>query len=125
MAHYVPTAEFEQFTGALSKRKNQSRLYVTRHKSVKDPITGDVVGFGPKEIYAQERRDLKEHPLTIKELKQRSRWRQACREASAIIHDKSHPRFMELYLRWREQLTSDAPCKMFPNFVRSVLIHEG
>ena len=57
MAIYVPAAEFEQFTGALSKKKNQKRLCVTRRKPVKDPLTGEVVGLGPKEIYAQERRD--------------------------------------------------------------------
>ena len=124
MAIYVPAAEFKQFTGALSKKKNQKRLCVTRRKKVKDPLTGEVVGYGPKEIYAQERRDYDEHPLTPKETVQRSRWREACREAGAIIRDKNHPRFMEMYERWRAQLTSDAPCKQFPNFVRAVLASE-
>ena len=124
MAIYVPAAEFEQFTGALSKKKNQKRLCVTRRKPVKDPLTGEVVGLGPKEIYAQERRDYKEHPLTPKETVQRSRWREACREACAIVRDKTHPRFMELYHLWRAQLTTDEPCKQFPNFVRAVLASE-
>ena len=124
MAHYKPTAGFEHFTGALSKKKDTQRLCITRIKSVKDPITGEVVGQGPKEIYAQERRDYNQHPLTEREIQQRSKWREACRAASAIIRDKSHPRYMELYHRWREQLTSDAPCKQFPNFVRSVLVNE-
>ena len=99
-------------------------MTVTRRKPVKDPLTGEVVGLGPKEIYAQERRDYKEHPLTPNETVQRSRWREACREAGAIIRDKNHPRFMEMYHRWRAQLTSDAPCKQFPNFVRAVLASE-
>lgn len=124
MAHYVPVAEFEHFTGALSKKKNQRHLCVTRRKSVKDPITGEVVGHGPKEIYAQEHRDFKAHPLTLKEQSQRSRWREACREASLIIRDKSHPRYMELYRLWREQLTADAPCMQFPNFVRAMLVKD-
>ena len=124
MAHYVPAAEFKQFNGALSKKKNQKRLCVTRRKKVKDPLTGEVVGLGPKEIYAQERRDYKEHPLTPNETVQRSRWREACREAGAIVRDKNHPRFMEMYNLWRAQLTSDAPCKQFPNFVRAVLASE-
>ena len=124
MAIYVPAAEFKQFNGALSKKKNQKRLCVTRRKKVKDPLTGEVVGLGPKEIYAQERRDYKVHPLTPKETVQRSRWREACREASLIIRDKSHPRFMEMYERWRAQLTTDEPCKQFPNFVRAVLASE-
>lgn len=123
MAHYVPSAGFESFAGALSKKKNQRRLCVTRIKPVKDPITGEVVGHGPKEIYAQDRRDLKEHPLTQGEVKQRGKWQEACREASVIIRDKSHPRYMEMYEKWREQLTDKEPMQ-FPNFVRSVLVRE-
>ena len=58
MAHYVPTDGIENFTGALSKKKIQgvNHMTVTRRKKVKDPLTGEVVGLGPKEIYAQERR---------------------------------------------------------------------
>ena len=126
MAHYVPTTGFENFTGALSKKKIQgiNRMTVTRRKKVKDPLTGEVVGLGPKEIYAQERRDYKEHPLTQGEVKQRSKWREACRAAAAIVRDKSHPRYMEMYERWRAQLTDKEACMQFPNFVRSVLVKE-
>ncbi len=124
MAIYVPAAEFEQFNGALSKKKNQKRLCVTRRKKVKDPLTGEVVGLGPKEIYSQERRDMGKNPLTPNETVQRSRWREACREAPLIYKDKTHPRFMELYHLWRAQLTTDEPCKQFPNFVRAVLASE-
>ena len=126
MAHYVPSDGIEQFNGAFSNKKIQgvNHMTVTRRKRVKDPLTGEVVGLGPKEIYAQERRDYKEHPLTPKETVQRSRWRAACREASAIVRDKDHPRFMEMYERWRAQLTSDAACKQFPNFVRGALASE-
>ena len=126
MAHYVPSDGIENFTGAWSKKKIQgvNHMTVTRRKKVKDPLTGEVVGLGPKEIYKQERRDYKENPLTPKETVQRSRWREACREAPLIYKDKTHPRFMELYHLWRAQLTSDAPCKQFPNFVRAVLASE-
>ena len=131
MAHYQPTAGFESFTGAISKKKDQSHMLVTRRKRVKDPLTGEVVGHGPKEIYAQNPRDYKYHPLTAGEQTQRSKWREACREASAIVRDKSHPRYMEMYERWRAQLTdkepansSAAPCMQFPNFVRAVLVKE-
>ena len=126
MAHYVPTDGFENFTGAWSKKKIQgvNHMTVTRRKKVKDPLTGEVVGLGPKEIYAQERRDYDEHPLTPKETVQRSRWQEACREAPLIYKDKNHPRFMELYHLWRAQLRTDAPCKQFENFVRAVLASE-
>jgi hypothetical protein len=126
MAHYVPSAGIENFTGAWSKKKIQgvNHMTITRRKKVKDPLTGEVVGLGAKEIYMQESRDYKKHPLTPNETAQRSRWREACREAGAIIRDKSHPRFMELYHLWRAQLTTDAPCKQFPNYVRAVLASE-
>ena len=126
MAHYKPTDGFGYFTGALSKKKIQgvNHMTVTRIKSVKDPITGEVVGLGPKEIYAQERRDYDEHPLTVNEQTQRTKWREACREASNIIHDKSHPRFMELYHRWREHVTATDKPMQFPNYVRAVLASE-
>ena len=124
MAHYVPAEEFRELTGALSKRKDTRRYCITRIKHVKDPLTGEVVGKGPKEIYAQNRRDYNTDPLTPGEQLQRARWREACREAGDIIRDKAHPRYMELYQRWRTQLADDGPCKQFPNFVRAVLVKE-
>ena len=126
MAHYVPTDGFENFTGALSNKKIQGvhHMTVTRRKRVKDPLTGEVVGFGPKEIFSQNHRDYNENPLTQGETKQRGKWSQACREAPLICRDKNHPRFMEMYERWRAQLSSNEPCKQFPNFVRAVLASE-
>ena len=40
MAHYVPSDGFENFTGALSKKKIQgvNHMTVTRRKRVKDPL---------------------------------------------------------------------------------------
>ena len=38
MAHYVPAEQFEELTGALSKRKEEKKLCITRIKSVKDPL---------------------------------------------------------------------------------------
>lgn len=122
MAHYKPIEAFKFFTGALSKKKDTKRLCVTRIKSVKDPITGEVVGHGPKEIFAQERRDYNRHPLTPAERAQRAKWQEACRLAAVIIRDKSHPRYMELYHRWQAHVqTADQPMQ-FPNFVRAVLM---
>ena len=124
MAIYVPAEEFKELTGALSKRKKEKRITVTRIKSVKDPLTGEVVGHGKKEIYAQYRRDYKYNPMTEGEQKQRSKWREACRAAAVIVKDKSHPRYMEFYHRWCEQLSDEKPCMQFPNFVRAVLASE-
>ena len=124
MARYTATTGLENITGALKKEKKAERLTITRIKSVKDPITGEVVGHGPKEIYVQNKRDYDHHPLTEGEKNQRNKWREACRAASEILKDPNHPRYMELYYRWRAQLKEDKPCKQFPNFVRSVLVAE-
>lgn len=124
MAHLHSSEGIKYITGALSKKKDTHRLSVTRKKHIKDPITGEIVAEGPNELYLQSRRDFKKKPLTEKEQAQRAKWREACKAAAEIVRDKSHPRYMELYNRWRDQLTTDAPCKQFPNFVRSVLVQE-
>lgn len=127
MAHYRATTGLEDFTGALSKRKVQgvNHMTVTRRKPIKDPLTGEVVGYGPKEIYMQDRRDLDEKPLSVNEKRSRGDWSKACRAALPILRDKNHPRFMELYHRWRAQLSDPNPYKQFQGFVRAVLVREG
>ena len=100
-------------------------MTVTRRKRVKDPLSGKVVGLGSKEIYEQERRNYKKNPMTKGETKQRGKWTEACQLASIIIHDKSHPRFMELYHRWLEHVQSSDTPMQFPNFVRAVLASES
>ena len=127
MAHYKPIDVFGYFTGALSKKKTQGvdHMTVTRVKPVKDPITGEVVGHGPKEIYVQDRRDYKRHPMTKGETKQRGKWTEACQLASIIIHNKTHPRYMEFYNRWRAHVQTTEEPMQFPNFVRAVLASES
>ncbi|MBQ9295573.1 MAG: hypothetical protein IJ204_00060 [Paludibacteraceae bacterium] len=125
MARYTATTGFEKFSGALKKEKTAERLTVTRIKNVKDPLTGEVVGQGHKEIFIQNKRNYRLHPMTDGEQRQREKWREACKAAAEIVKDTSHPRYMELYYMWRAQLSADKPCKQFPNFVRSVLVAEG
>ena len=127
MAHCTTSVGINLVTGALRKKLEQgvTRLSVTRVKHFRDPLTGEVVSLGPNELYLQERRDLKKNPLTDGEIKQRARWREACKAAQLIFRDKSHPRYMELYHQWRAQLNSENPCKQFPNFVRAVLASES
>lgn len=112
--------------GAISKKREQgiNHFTNTRVKEFKDPITGETISLGPNEMYLQSYRDYQEHPLTEGEKSQRAKWSIACKAANAIIKDKSHPRYMELYHRWREQLSDEKPCKQFPNFVRAVLASE-
>ena len=123
MAHYTTMDGIGGITGALSKRKTQGveKMMITRVKSVKDPLTGEVVGQGPQEMYTQYRRDYDEHPMTPAEQVQRVKWREACKTAAEIIKDKSHPLFMELYHRWREYNATSKTAMQFPNFVRHIL----
>lgn len=124
MAHMITCDGIHQLTGAISKKKDTMRLSITRVKHFRDPMTGEETAVGPNEMFLQYRRDYKRHPLTPAEQAQRERWREACRQASAIVRDKNHPQYMELYRRWRAQLNTAAPCKQFPNFVRAELARE-
>ena len=126
MAHYKPTDGFDNFTGALKKTREPGvdHISVTRIKHYHDPITDEEIGTGPKEVYVQNCRDYDEHPLSANEKKNRGDWQKACRDALPIIRDKSHPRYMELYHRWREQLTEPEPYTQFQGFVRAVMMQE-
>ena len=127
MAHVKVIDGLKNVTGAISKKKTQgvNRMTVTRQKEFRDPLTDEIYATGPNEMYIQSLRDYEEHPLTEEETNQRNRWSKACQEALVIIKDKSHPRYMELYQRWRAQLETPKPCKKFPNFVRVVLVKES
>ncbi len=97
---------------------------MARVKLHKDPLTGEVLRVGKNEYFRQEPRDYKSHPLTPAEKVQNEKWRSACKQASVIVKDKSHPRYMELYNRWRAQLHDAHAIIQFPNFVRVVLQRE-
>lgn len=126
MAHFKAQLGIVDITGALKKTTEQgeNHITVTKKKHFHDPLTGEENGTGPSEIFIQNKRDYKKHPLTPGEVRQRGNWTQACRDAQLIIRDKSHPRFMELYQRWRAQLSDPKPYKQFPPFVRTVLLKE-
>ena len=106
-----------------------------RIKSYRDD-EGHIIKMGPQEYYRKDKRDFKIHPRTAKEEAQRLFWQEVCREASAIIKDKDHPRYAELRARWNAQfknggdrfLNEGRPEKvvygMFPVFVRMVLMKE-
>ena len=126
MGKFTISNGIETITGALKKTTEQgvNHITVTKKKRFRDPITGEVVATGPNEIFLQNKRDFTKHPLTEGETKQRGIWQEACREAQLIYRDKSHPRFMELYHRWRAQLSDPDPYKQFLPFIRTVLASE-
>lgn len=107
----------------------------TRFKKWKDD-TGHVIKVGPQEVFKRRTRDYKQSPRTEAEVRQAGIWQAVCREASAIIKDKNHPRYAELRARWNAQFnggcdaflnegrTEKVVYGMFPVFVRMVLLKE-
>lgn len=127
MAH-IKTIDSVRFTkGALSKKRVQGvdHFTCTKNKEFHDPLTKEVVGYGPNEMFIQHYRNYKTAPLTPTEKVQRDKWRDTCCSAPEIINNPAHPRYMPLYHAWRAQLDSENPIKQFPNFVRHVLSQEG
>ena len=92
--------------GKLSKQKEVTM----RTKTFRDPVTGQVLKFGPQEYYFLEKRNYQLRPRTEAEQAQHDRWQAACRLSSEIRKNPDHPRYAELYKRWRDQLqgTPDA-----------------
>ena len=97
---------------------------------------GRVIKVGPQEYFRRDKRDYKRSPRTAAEEAQASIWTEVCREASAIVKDKEHPRYAELRARWNAQFnggcdaflnegrTEKVVYGMFPVFVRMVLLKE-
>jgi len=111
------------------KLKRDSEV-VTRLKGYRAD-DGTLIKYGPQEIYFKEKRDYKHHPRQGAEEAQAQKWTAACRGASVIIKDKSHPRYGELRSRWNAQLKGQPDplldpkrVTMFPNFVRVILLRE-
>lgn len=121
--------------GKLSGKGRSDSSMVMRIKSYRDE-KGRIIMMGPQELYRLRKRDYKYNPRTEAEEKQAGIWRDVCREASAIVKDKEHPRYAELRARWNAQF--DGGCDaflnegrkekkiygMFPVFVRMVLLKE-
>ena len=116
MATFTISNGIDGITGALKKNTEQgvNHITVTKKKHFHDPLTREETGTGPNEIFQQNKRDYDKKPLTPGEKKQRGKWQQACCDVQSIIHDKSHPRFMELYNRWRAQLSDPDPTNNSP-----------
>lgn len=124
-------AQFEtiEIIKKLTKKLNKDDRTVLRQKTYR--IDGKEIGKGPNEAYNKEKRDFKKKPRKGAEAAQHQKWKGVCGEATVIIHDENHPRYAELYERWKVQvegMPDAATCgkriMQFPNFVRSVLSHE-
>jgi hypothetical protein len=97
---------------------------------------GKVIKVGPQEMFKRRSRDYDHSPRTQAEETQARLWQEVCKEASAIIHDKNHPRYAELRARWNAQTEGGGDpylnegeekvkiYGMFPVFVRMVIMKE-
>ena len=126
MAQFETSAGIDGITGKFNK---QTRLTM-RQKKWHYP-DGRVFGYGPKEVYSQEKRDYKKNPRSQAEQVQYEKWCAVCREAARIKNDPTHPRYQEMMARHSAQLRGKPDSVvgkricMFGNFVRAVLIHES
>jgi hypothetical protein len=106
-----------------------------RFKRWKDD-KGHVIKVGHQEVFKRRSRDYERSPRTEGELAQARIWQEVCRETSAIVKDKNHPRYAELRERWNAQFQGGADPFLnengdkkviygrFPVFVRMVLLKE-
>lgn len=126
MAIFTTAAGIENLTGKFNKKDR----IVMRQKKYRLP-NGKIIKCGPKEAFSRDKRDYKHSPRTAAEEAQNSKWQAVCQEASRIIHDVGHPRYVELQERWIRQanghhdpLLGKRIIAQFGNFVRAVLSHE-
>ena len=117
MARVTFTPELEEASGRADKKKNL--MFRTKH--FRDPLTGELLKKGPNEWYRQDKRDYKQSPRTPAEQRQAEKWRNACRQTQVIKNDRSHPRYAELYARWRAQIHTPDAIIQFGCYIRSVL----
>ena len=135
MSQAILSAGLDILRGKVSGRGTPNSNMVMRIKSYRDD-SGRIIMMGPQEFYRLRKRDYKYSPRSAAEEVQRQVWQAVCREASAIVKDKSHPRYAELRARWNAQFkggcdaflnegrTEKVFYGMFPVFVRMVLLKE-
>lgn len=125
MAQFITSTPIKSITGKFSKHERLTMRCKTWHFP-----DGRVFGYGPKEVYTQDKRDYKKYPRTPAEQAQYEHWVAVCREAARITKDRTHPRYDELATRYTAQLQGKPDAALtkricqFPNFVRAVLVHE-
>lgn len=126
MAQFETSTGIDGITGKFGKKEQLTM----RRKTWRYP-DGRIFGYGPKEVYSQEKRDYKRNPRSAAEQVQYEKWTETCKEASRITKDPTHPRYQEMMTRHSAQLRGKPEPSigkricMFGNFVRAVLIHEG
>ena len=135
MSQAILSAGLDILRGKVSGRGRPDSSMVMRIKSYRDD-EGHIIMMGPQEFYRLRKRDYKRSPRSAAEERQAGIWQAVCREASAIVKDKNHPRYTELRARWNAQfegggdeflnegLVKKVVYGMFPVFVRRVLLKE-
>ena len=135
MSQAILSAGLDILRGKVSGQGRPDSSMVMRIKSYRDD-SGRIIAMGPQEFYRLRKRDYKRSPRSAAEERQAGIWQAVCREASAIVKDKNHPRYAELRERWNAQFKGGCDAflnegrvkkvvyGMFPVFVRMVLLKE-
>lgn len=118
MARIKTGAGIKQITGLLDKN---ARI-VSRMKVYKDPITGEILGYGPNEYYIQRVSTI---PRTKNQKLASQRFTELNKLVSEITLNKEHPRYKELYSLYIKQIRNENSIKRFQNFVFSTLYKEA
>ena len=114
----IKTEGLVQFiTGKIDKGSKM----VSRVKKYRDPITGEVIGYGPNEYYVLSKPNC---PFTENQKRYQRKFQIAATTANEIVNNRMHPRFDELYARYIDQFHSEKPIKHFQNFVCSIIYNE-
>lgn len=118
MARIQPGAGIKQITGLIDKKVR----IVSRVKIYRDPLTGDILGYGPNEYYIQKVSTI---PRTDNQKLASQRFTVINKMMKEIIANKNHPRYQELYSLYLKQIHNEKSIKRFQNFICSILYKEA
>lgn len=117
MAQIKTNNGIKEINGKIDKRSK----VVARVKKYRDPITGEVIAYGPNEYYILSDRNV---PLSEKQKSHFKLFGVVSRLASEIISNQKHPRYKEMYTAYINQISNANSIKRFDNFVCSTLYKE-
>lgn len=117
MAQIKTNNGIKEITGKID---NRSKV-VARVKKFRDPITGEVIAYGPNEYYILSDRNA---PLSEKQKNHFRLFGMVSTLASEIVSNQKHPRYKEMYAAYINQIRNTNSIKQFANFICSTLYKE-
>ena len=112
MAQISPSALITSLKGKIDRNS----LVVARVKKYRNPITGEVLGYGPNEYYVMRRRTKKP---TWREIRARARFSNATHIAHQILEEPNSELYKKLWDMYINQLSAEKSIKIFQHFIVS------